>query len=74
MFSLIIVIDNFHRKKVKKYTNVLFIGYNVIFNCQIVQSVLLMEETGITEEYHQPATCHWQTLSHNIVASTPRNE
>jgi hypothetical protein len=35
------------------------------------RSVLLLEETG---ENHQPATSHWQTLSHNVVSSTPKEE
>jgi hypothetical protein len=29
------------------------------------QSVLLVEETEVSEENHQPAISHWQTLSHN---------
>ena len=28
------------------------------------QSVLLVEETGVTGENHRPAASHWQTLSH----------
>jgi len=32
-------------------------------------SVLLIEET---KENHWPVTSHWQTLSHNVVSSTPR--
>jgi hypothetical protein len=36
------------------------------------RSVLLVEETGIPGENHRPVASHWQTLSHNIVASTPR--
>jgi len=36
-------------------------------------SVLLVEETGGPGENHRPAANHWQTLSHNVVSSTPRN-
>ena len=36
-------------------------------------SVLLMEETGVLGENHWPAISHWQTLSHNVVSSTPRH-
>jgi hypothetical protein len=32
-------------------------------------SGLLVEET---EETHRPVVSYWQTLSHNIVSSTPR--
>jgi hypothetical protein len=32
------------------------------------RSVLLMEETGVSGENHQPATSHWQTVSHNVVS------
>ena len=35
------------------------------------QSVLLVEETGVPGEYYRPAASHWQTLSHNIISSTP---
>jgi hypothetical protein len=38
------------------------------------QSVLLMEETGVPGENHRPVASHSQTLSHNIVLSTPRHE
>jgi len=31
-------------------------------------SVLLVKETG---ENHRPVASHWQTLSHNVVSSTP---
>ena len=36
------------------------------------RSVLLVEETGVPEENHQPVASHWQTISHNVVSSTPR--
>jgi hypothetical protein len=45
--------------------------FNATFNNISViswRSVLLVEETG---ENHWPAECHWQTLSHNDVLSTP---
>ena len=35
------------------------------------RSVLLVDETG---ENHRPVGSHWQTLSHNVVSSTPRHE
>jgi hypothetical protein len=35
-------------------------------------SVSLVEETGVPRENHWPALGHWQTLSHNVVSSTPR--
>jgi hypothetical protein len=35
------------------------------------RSVLLVEETGVPRENNLPATSHWQTLSHNVVSSTP---
>ena len=33
------------------------------------QTVLLVEETRVLTENHQPAASHWQTLSHNVVSS-----
>jgi hypothetical protein len=36
------------------------------------RSVLMVEETEVPEENHEPAASHRQTLSHNVVPSTPR--
>ena len=36
------------------------------------RSVLLVEETGVPRGNYRPAASHWQTLSHNVVSSTPR--
>ena len=30
-----------------------------------------MDETGVPGENHRPVASHWQTLSHNVVSSTP---
>jgi len=51
--------------------------FNATFNNISViswQLVLLVEETGIPGENHRPTASHWQTLSHNVVSSTPRHE
>ena len=48
--------------------------FNATFNnisAILLQSVLLVEETGVPGENHWPAVSHWQTLSHNVVSSTP---
>ena len=37
-------------------------------------SVLFVEKTGVPGENHKPVASHWQTLSYNIVASTPHLE
>jgi len=37
-------------------------------------SVLLMEETRVPRENHQCVASHWQTLSHNVISSTPHHE
>jgi hypothetical protein len=37
------------------------------------RSVLLVEEIRVPEENHQPVANHRQTLSHNVVSSTPRH-
>jgi hypothetical protein len=37
-------------------------------------SILLVDETGVPGENHQPVASHWQTLAHNVVSSTPRHE
>jgi hypothetical protein len=38
------------------------------------RSVLLVEDTRVHGENHRPATSHRQTLSHNVISSTPRHE
>jgi hypothetical protein len=49
--------------------------YNITFNNNSViswGSVLLVDETGVTGENHRTVASHWQTLSHNVLSSTPR--
>jgi hypothetical protein len=38
------------------------------------RSVLLVEATGVPGENQWPVGSHRQTLSHNVVSGTPRNE
>jgi len=48
--------------------------FNATFNNFSVilwRSVLLMDETEVPRENHQPVASHWQTLSYNVVSSTP---
>ena len=48
--------------------------FNDTFNNILVisrQSVLLVEETGVPGENNWPVACYWQTLSHNVISSTP---
>ena len=37
-------------------------------------SVLLVEETRVPGENHQPVAGYWQTLSQNVVSSISRHE
>jgi hypothetical protein len=37
------------------------------------RSVLFVEETVVLRENHRPFASHLQTLSHNVVSSTPRD-
>jgi len=49
--------------------------FNATFNnisAISLRQVLLVEETRVPGENHRPAASHWQTLSHNVVSSTPR--
>jgi len=57
-----------------KLIRVMVMVFSATFNNISViswQLVLLLEETGVPGENHQPAASHWQTLSHNVVLSTP---
>ena len=52
--------------------------FNATFNnisAISLRSVVLVEEPeyGVRREYHRSVAGHWQTLSHNIVSSTPRH-
>ena len=54
-----------------------FMVFNATFNnISVISwlSVLLVEETGVPDENHRPVASHLQTLSHNVVSSTPRHE
>ena len=49
--------------------------FNATFNNISVilwRSVLLVEQTEVPGENHRPTASHWQTLSYNVVSSTPR--
>ena len=62
---------------IKSGNGVRDIMLNAIFNNISVilwRSVLLMEETGVPGENHQPVATHWQIVSHNVVSSTPHHE
>jgi len=51
-----------------------FMVFNATFNNISViswRSVLLMEETRVPRENHRPVVSHCQTLSHNVISSTP---
>ena len=49
--------------------NSLFSSISVI-SCR---SMLLVEETGVPRENHRPVVSYCETLSHNVVSSTPRH-
>ena len=38
------------------------------------RSVLLVKETGVPGKKHQSVASHWQTLSRNVISSTPRHK
>jgi hypothetical protein len=52
-----------------------YFEFNATFNNTSVislQSVINVEEAGVPGDNHRSAASHWQTLSHNVVSSTPR--
>jgi len=52
-----------------------FMVFNATFNNISViswQLVLLVEKTWVSRENNRPVASHWQTLSQNVVSSTPR--
>jgi hypothetical protein len=51
--------------------------FNAIFNnISAISwwSVLFVGKTGTPRANHRPVASHWQTLSHNVVSSTPRHD
>jgi hypothetical protein len=51
--------------------------FNATFNNNSVilwWSVLFVKDTGVPRENHLAVAGQWQTLSHNVVSSTPRHE
>jgi len=51
-------------------------AFNATFdNISVIlwRSGLLVDETGVPGENHRGVASHWQTLSHNVVQSTPRH-
>jgi hypothetical protein len=54
-----------------------FVVFNATFNNISAiswRSVLWVEETEVPGENHRPVVSHRQTLSQNVVSSTPRHE
>ena len=45
--------------------------FNATFN---YFSVISWKKPEYPGENHRPVASHWQTLSHNVVSSTPRHE
>jgi len=61
-------------KLAQKIEGLGFMVFNAAFNNTSViswRSVLLVEETVVLGENHRPVASHWQSLSHNVVSSTP---
>ena len=55
----------------------IFMVFNATYyNMSVIswRSVLLVEETAVPGENHQPLKSRCQTLSHNVVTSTHRHE
>ena len=56
---------------------VIVMVFNATFNnisAILLWSVLLVEETEVPGENHRPVASNWQTLSYNVVLSTPLHE
>ena len=45
---------------------------SIIFQPYRGCKLFLVGITGVPVENHRPAASHWQTLSHNVISSTPR--
>jgi hypothetical protein len=45
----------------------------LLLNFHILDDVLYIFATRLSEENHRPVTRHWQTLPRNVLSSTPRD-
>jgi hypothetical protein len=70
---------NSYKQRNKLFISTHLIGLGVMFNATfnnisviLWSSIFLVEETGVLRENYRPVVSHWQTLSHNVVWSTPR--
>ena len=80
MYSFVVKTSSWYTT-LKWKKNYLFIYYfygvmvfNATFNNMSMiswQSVLLLEESGVSGENYWPAASHWQTLSDNVASSIP---
>ena len=48
-------------------------GYNTKSSILFMWQLHVVVETGVHRENHRPVANHWQTLSPNVVSSTPRH-
>jgi hypothetical protein len=46
----------------------------VFNNSSVILWWSVLEETGVPGENHRSFASYWETLSHNVVSSTPRHE
>jgi hypothetical protein len=50
----------------------LYTGIQIMIFILFSFNIILYNTIGVPRENHWPALGHWQTLSHNVVSSTPR--
>jgi hypothetical protein len=75
IYSRLFSAVNCHTMGIKRFRLGLYCWRHFLqFSIISWMSVLLVEETRVTEENHRPVASHWQTLSHNVVSSTSGHE
>jgi hypothetical protein len=71
-YEILVLMDYLLKKTILCKTSLYIIAILIIISVISWRLVLLVDETGVSGENHRPAASHWQTLSHNVVSSTPR--
>ena len=76
MLALIFCDQDLSKDYVSGYISSFMVFNAILNNISVIswRSVLRVEEIGVHGENHRPVGRYLETLSHNVVSSTPRHQ